>query len=412
MKKTLFVLVLLISVEVSFATPSKKELFSRARDALKTSLESKDFARSRLAIDYLKQNLAEGAPLSYFEEYLALMEMGEYDEAIPIYADTRRLVLDSTYSPRNDRLVDAGDDVLRFYLFRNFTSFTKTKADSLIALVDSSDAKQQNKALFKALVYADIVIILRGYSFGGDGGYFFKEIADTTAAEDFLKNAKQYVEEYSHCEHARYLKEQTIPFVEKYMAQQRLFQKDPIAHKFYTGGLGLYIGTWSGFVSGEITDYVKDKMAGAFQLEAQLRYKRFALSFFMEFGLNNQPKWNEPGEKSSNRDGTEGLTLGFNAYDSHALRVEPFVGIAQTHMGALEDYYIVPHWVLGTNVDVRFFATKPERVGSLSVAFLLRVKYKVMFGTAEPEGSRNSDYPKSFGAVYHMFGVSLGVNLW
>ena len=72
MKKTLFVLVLLISVVVSFATPSKKELFSRARDALKTSLESKDFARSRLAIDYLKQNLAEGAPLSYFEEYLAL----------------------------------------------------------------------------------------------------------------------------------------------------------------------------------------------------------------------------------------------------------------------------------------------------------------------------------------------------
>ena len=52
---------------------SKRELFLRARDVLKTSLESGDTARACEALDYLAANVAQGAPLSRFEEYLANM---------------------------------------------------------------------------------------------------------------------------------------------------------------------------------------------------------------------------------------------------------------------------------------------------------------------------------------------------
>ena len=63
MKKILVAISLLLAFGGAFANPSKKELFSRARDALKTSLEQQDYERSRQAIEYLKANLDEGAPL-------------------------------------------------------------------------------------------------------------------------------------------------------------------------------------------------------------------------------------------------------------------------------------------------------------------------------------------------------------
>ena len=72
----LFAAFLLLGFSVPMAQdstpkPSKKELFLRARDVLKTSLESGDTARAGQALDYLKTNVEEGAPLTRFEEYLA-----------------------------------------------------------------------------------------------------------------------------------------------------------------------------------------------------------------------------------------------------------------------------------------------------------------------------------------------------
>ena len=86
----LFAAFLLLGFSVPMAQdsspkPSKKELFLRARDVLKTSLESGDTARARQALDYLKTNVEEGAPLTRFEEYLADMETGRYEQGIELY---------------------------------------------------------------------------------------------------------------------------------------------------------------------------------------------------------------------------------------------------------------------------------------------------------------------------------------
>ena len=58
MKKMLLAFLLLLFLGNAFATPSKKELFSRARDALKTSLIDRDYERSKEAIEYLKSKFA------------------------------------------------------------------------------------------------------------------------------------------------------------------------------------------------------------------------------------------------------------------------------------------------------------------------------------------------------------------
>ena len=126
MKKLIVILLVLASFCFSqeqegvkkdiYNTPSKKELFSRARDVLKKSLESKDFERAGEAYAYLQANLNDGAPLSIFEEYLIDMEMGKYADGVRKYASQRRILLDSSYTPekKDERYYEK--DALHKYL--------------------------------------------------------------------------------------------------------------------------------------------------------------------------------------------------------------------------------------------------------------------------------------------------------
>lgn len=423
MKRILFVLCLLIAFGNAFATPSKKELYSRARDALKQALETKDFERSRQAIEYLKINRDEGAPFWEFEEYLSLMEIGDYDEGVAVYSDIRRFVLDSAYNPVIKPRVKPDNDALHLYLYRDLAPFTKAKADSMVALVENSNAKKENKELYATLVYAELVVALRTYRFERNRGFTFRVIEDTTAANDFLTHAKRYIENYSHTDHAQYLKEQVVPFVESFMEEQREFRRDPIAHKYYTGGFGFYAGSWLGFLSGEISDFAKSEMGTPVQFEAELRVRRISLAAFLRFGMivkkkpNENDKYNYDLYDEDTVDESMGLTLGYTVYDSHYLRVEPFMGVGVTYMPSLQDpqwdeYSVGPQWILGTNVDFRFYAVKPSRIGALSTAWILRFKYKIMLGTAESGVTNGDKRAPSYGAIHHEFGLSLGFNLW
>lgn len=432
MKKILFVISLLLVLGNAFATPSKKELFSRARDALKTSLIDRDYERAKEAIEYLKSNLDEGAPFWDFEEYLSLMEMGEYDAGIEIYANARRIVLDSSYHPEVKKRVNPEADPLHLYLYRNVVPFTKSTADSLSNLVENSNAKQENKELFTTLLYAELVIGMRTFSYGDGFSFMYRVIADTTAAESFLQSAKKYIDDFSYTVHAQYLKEQVVPFVQGYMDKQREFRRDPIAHKFYTGGFGIYAGTWLGFLCGEISDIAETEMGTPLQFEVEFRVKRFSLAAFMQLGMIVKPKMiREFYTEDSSFDGfygsdaidesvdeSFGVTLGFTAYDSHYLRVEPFVGLGVTYMPGLstplfDEFSTGAQWIMGANVDFRFVAGNPQRIGAMSFAGILRFKYKVMFGTAESSTGSNGGYkPPSYGTIHHEFGLSLGFNLW
>ena len=130
---------------------SKRELFLRARDVLKTSLESGDTARACEALDYLTANVSQGAPLTRFEEHLANMEAGRTQRGLDQYADMRRTVLDSTYNPNWDQRA-ATEDPLSHYLYRNLSPFDSTKADSLYARSqESPEISDESKGLYRAL---------------------------------------------------------------------------------------------------------------------------------------------------------------------------------------------------------------------------------------------------------------------
>ncbi len=392
-----------------YSEPSKKELFAKARDVLKESLKNKDKERAKQAFQYLQDNVKNGAPLMKFEEYLIHMELGEYEQGIFIYAELRRTVLDSTYTPKKENRIYA-EDPLHSYLFRNFNPFTKEKADSLIARVNSSDVKQQYKDLYAALVYSELVIGIERINVYGSQ-YVFSAIKDTTYAENFLTLAKNYTKYDLSAGSSYYLKNQTIPFVQGFMDKYRDFRKDPLKHKYYTGGLGIYAMKWVGFLSGDAAKYLNDKMGDDdLFLEAEIRYKRFSVSGFFSYGLVVEPNYKEVlmEDEADAEDESIGLTLGFTVFDSRFLRATPFIGIGSTTMLDV-DGVIEPEWILGLDGDIRLLASKPRRIGGLSVAMLIRAKYMAQIGHFSDD---KVDKPVEGTLVNHTFALGIGIDLW
>ncbi len=159
-----------------YGKPSKKELFAKARDVLKDFLQEKNQDKAKEAFQYLRANVTEGAPLTKFEEYLILMELGEYESGIRILSDLRRQVFDSTYVPTEDRRI-ISEDALSLYLYRPVNPFTKQVADSLFRVVNASDTKQEYKDLYVTLLYSELVIGIKTIKFYGQP-YSFLAVRD------------------------------------------------------------------------------------------------------------------------------------------------------------------------------------------------------------------------------------------
>ncbi|WP_254842244.1 hypothetical protein [Fibrobacter sp. UWB11] len=391
---------------------SKKSLFLRAREALHKSLKNEDYERAATAFDYLKENVSVGAPLELFEEYLVNMELKRFDDAIAIYTDGRRAFMDSAYSKKFEMRFRE-DDGLNLYLYRHLSPFEKPIADSLIARVDSSDIKQESKDLYRTLLYSEILLgykTLRSYS--SDSVRYMYYIKDTTCAEAFLIAAQNFVQDYPSSKHSSYLKNQIIPFVQKIMNKHRLYRKDPFAHKYYTGGSNLYVYKWLGTLSGEGTDYLNSKMGTSFMIELSLRSWRISLNGYYSYGLITylKPEFKGTSDGDSEEDVTYGLNLGFTAFDSRYIRVEPFLGYSRTSFESAVNAESSDEFALGTNVDYRFWSTIPRNAFSyLTFSCLLRFKYMVQFGSFKQEGIGNN---KKFGTVRHTFALGLGIGDW
>ena len=394
-----------------YNTPSKKELYSRARDVLKKSLENRDTDRANEAYAYLQANVGEGAPLSMFEEYLIDMELGKYADGVRKYASQRRVLLDSSYTPekKDDRYYE--NDALHKYLYDKFDPFTEAKADSMVKLVDASDVSEEIKDLYATMIYGELTIGFDFYKFSSRT-FIYRSVRDTARADQFLQRANSFVEKNPYTEHTGYLKNSVIPFVDKIVGRLREFRQDPLKHKYYTGGLGVYGGIWTGFMSGEATDYLHTEMGSSFNFEASIQYRRFSVNFFMNYGLISKPagyQWDD------SEDELIGLTLGFTAFDSRFLRVEPFIGYGSYDFmcaEALSDIF-----VLGPNTDVRLFVKKPEHYGGFAFALVARLKYQANFGTLDmyARGINDDDSQKKdveAGFVAHQFGINLGLFLW
>ena len=418
----LFVAFLLLGFSVPMAQdsapkPSKKELFLRARDVLKTSLESGDTARAGQALDYLKTNVEEGAPLTRFEEYLAEMETGRYERGIELYADMRRVILDSAFKP-NWQSRASEDDPLSRYLYRNLSPFDSTKADSLHARVVPSDISDEYKDLYRTLLYSELIINKVPVSVYGVA-FVVTTLYDTTNVEHFLTCARDFVGKYPQSTYTRIFKEQTIPYVEERMQPYRDFYKDPFKHKYYTGGLGVFVGQWLGFMTGDAMDYFHSEMGSSFIGEISLQFGRISLNGLFSYGIVNKPV----GEShidvvGGGEDETVGLTLGYTVFDSRWLKAEPFAGVGNYNF-MWSDADISTVLMLGVNADVRLFATKPKRLGGISFALIARFKYMMQFGYFTNETSYydykreehvDLDIDESF--MSHQFSLSLGLYLW
>ena len=396
--------------------PSKRTLYLRARDVLKTSLESGDRDRADQAFNYLKSNAKEGAPLTRFEEYLINMELNNFGQGIEIYADLRRTMLDSTYKPERENRVTE-QDPLAVYLYRGLHPFTLQKADSLCARVDSSDVSDEYKELYRLLIYSEIAIVWMSDNYFGRTIYW-KQVNDTTSAGMLLDRGKNFVNAYPASPYSRFLDEQTLPYVEKVMKPLRDFRVNPFKHKYYTGGLGLYLYKWLGFLSGDVTDYIDDKMGSSFMGELTARCWRISLNLFWAYGIISVPKGYSIADpdviRTFRSDETEdeswGLSIGFTAFDSRYLRVEPFLGVSETEYmtaDAISDM----EFLVGNNLDIRLLASTPKDLSSSSYVLSLRLKYMLQFGTVSDRVIYN-DNKETVSALRHTFGVGLGFEFW
>lgn len=402
-----------------FSQPSKKELYARARDALKTALETQDFDRAGQALDYLRANVDNGAPLTRFEEYLAASEMGRFDEAVDIYSDLRRTVLDSAYEPPKDIRITE-NDALNLYLYKNLVPFDESKADSLVAHMDSTDLSQNKKDLYAALIYSELVVGVYGFKNNDKRSVIFTMI-DTTRAEQFLVRAKKFVAEDEYSFHTPYMKRH-IEGIENNIQVFRDFRKDPFKHKYYTGGLGVYLGKWLGFMSGEATDYLNDEMGSSFIFEGEIQFWRIALGFFWSYGLVTTPKydvnyslWDEY------EDELMGFTLGVTVFDSRFLKVTPFIGIGNYSLMTM-DVEDESEFLFGLNIDSHLLATTPSRIGGISSGLNLRFKYMAQVGEFSDNeacvsasncltsSAKTEELGGSF--INHTFALELGLILW
>ena len=397
---------------------SKKALFLRAREALLVSLQSGDMDRAGTAYDYLKQNIDNGAPLNYYEEYLANMKLKRYEDAIGAYSEISRIFLDKNYEgPKQKRF--SVEDELHDYLIHGFSSLDKKVADSIYANIEIADVKQEYKDLYRTLQFLELVLNIQ-FTTIDKTTRFYGVVADTSCAEDFLVSAKSFVKNYPSSEHSAYLKDDIIPFVQKYMDRTRLFREDPFAHKYYTGGFGVHFYKWIGMLGGEASAYLDDKMGTSFLFDLNFRRSRISLNWFTSYGLitlydyaKNKPELLKKVLDQDVSENLEELTMGAYCgvivYDSKYLRVEPFIGGSATYYYNLLTNGPFAEFLWGSNVDYRFYATKPNYIGDLSFAFTLRFKYMMQISSLDDECCNDS---KSMGVVRHNFALGLGVELW
>ncbi|MCF0224578.1 MAG: hypothetical protein HUK20_09925 [Fibrobacter sp.] len=414
--RLLCTLIVVLSLCASAAeNVSKKELFLRARDALKTSLETGDKERASTAFDYLKANVDNGAPLTVFEEYLCNMELERFEEGIKIYANMRRSLLDTNYLMKVNRVIS--EDMLQIYLYRGLKPFTSKVADSLYARVESAEIRQDLKDLYRVLLYSELAITADKWVLNQNQSFVAFKVRDMDCVPQFLEYAKDYVQKNPMSEHSLYLNGYLVPKIQKQYEETLAFRKDPFYHKYYTGGISVYAMTWLPALFGDMGELFDNntEFGDALQFEVELQFRRFFISGFLAWGMST-----ELVSKSENRysyddeeiNGAFGLNAGVTVYDSRYLRVSPFIGFSNT------DWYndqLSTGLLLGTNVDFRIAASTPRYVGQVSCFANIRFKYSLDMGSVGynyDENGRYSENAKDQSYFIHRFAIGIGFGLW
>lgn len=402
---------------LDLTAPSKAELHKRARSTLLKSIEKGDFQRAGDALDYLKSETKEGAPLTEKEEYLVDFIIGRYEEGIRLFADYNRRVIDSTYKQKAP-IRESADDALEKHLRKNYDFLNRNVIDSLVQVINASEISSEQKELFAVLSYIDLAVNFDIHFMPGRRFYFSMLIADSTCADIFLMRAKNFIDHYPYSEHTRYLKDQVVPAIEATIEEQQRIKKDPWTYKYYSGGLGVYLGSWMGFIAG--TDVLESNMKFPIMFEASLQVWRISASFLYTSGLLTYASYLERSRfLDKTADESYGVNIGYTVFDSRFLKVEPFLGYGKYYFLNVVDQR--DDWrcsecssnvvSLGANADFRFFMTRPTEILGASFAFTLRFKYMAQFGNFYDDcSSSKKTYDEGF--IVNTFGLTLGVYLW
>lgn len=425
MKKIVLYLLVLLSVSV-FADGnqvSKKEMYYRARDVLRESLEGGDYDKAGQALEYLQENISNGAPLTVNEEYYAYMGMHRYEDALRVYFEGRRVYLDVKYHPDVQKRVIA-EDGLSLYFSKLVVNLTKASADSLIQIIEASEVSQESKDLYGTLLYSELVIGHTLFYVGNEVMYALR-VWNDTYVEPFFARARDFVQKYPNSIHSEYLNRDIIPMVQKHLD----FLANPLEHKFYTGGYGIYASLWWGGISGDASDYIQMDM-GSYMLEFEMQFWRVNFGAFYAWGIEGKRKYRRDlvSQSSDYDDGYSiGFTAGFDVFDSKYVKVVPFIGLGSTTIDALEiDAH--NHFLVGTNVDLRLWTSKAKKIGSPIFSMHLRLKYMAKFSSYKDSyvnveqiydeedghyiGREDHHLTASGDYVNHAFSIGLGLYWW
>lgn len=412
-------LLLFVHVAASEADVTKAEMFNRARDVLQESLETGDTATARVMLKYLQENVKNGAPLLHFEEYLIYMELGDFEQAIQIYANKSRFNNYYSSNTRSAKRIKEKDG-LYFHLHKKFAHFDKVKADSLIDVVNLSNIPQRDKDIYAVFLYYELV-----GKYNYDQEYHDKFFhRDTSVTDEFLRRANRYIDQYPEEDESIYLSGTLIPPIKEIQE----FSKDPFKHKYYSTGFGVYISKWWGFINGDAArDFEMNMGTYMLEVEAQLQneYLNFHIGGFIAHGIDAKRKYkNEYKSQDQGEDLLEGynagVTLGFDVYDTRYFRVIPFIGVGTATILSMESK---GHFLFGTNFDIRLFASTPTSLHSSEYAIHLHIKYmtKICNYTEErtvkigqPQDDSKTFMKRTAGgnSLDQAISIGLGVYMW
>lgn len=387
----------------------KKELTARARTVLLEALTNKDSEKAHTAFGYLQANIKNGAPLSLSEEYMIYFELGEYENGIRAYEKHVLSQKDGTYSNEQDHRIHAHDKLTYFLdakWSRYYTKNGKIFKDSLINEVNNSGINQEYKDLYPMLIQIDEIYLSWIQSDG------LHDSSESAKIHKYQDQATIYCSKYPTTNTARYLKEQVIPTIDKILKDEETRRQDPFFDRYYTGGFSIYAGKWYGFLSGEITEYIKDKMDNTLMFEGEIQVRRIAISAIYSMGMITNPKYDTTSWTNEN-DGNFSMTLGYVVYDSRFLKTTPFAGVGTTFFETKENL-VEPLWILGMNIDSRLLFTKPPKRGT---SFGINARFKYMMQIGEFDSSNDHNFNKKDPSIEatminHTFALELGVLIW
>lgn len=399
---------------LDLTAPSKAELYKRARSALLKSVVLGDVQRASDALDYLKSEVKDGAPLTEREEYLIDLLIGRIDDGVRLYVNHQRSSFDSTYNEEGIKR-ESVEDPLSNYLSKKYGILDRNATDSLVNLVRASDISSEQKELYAVLTYFDLSVLFSFHFLPGKQYYFSTSVRDSACAQTFLNRAQQFIEHFPYSEYTQFLKDQVVPMVKDPFEREENYKKDPWMYKYYTGGLGAFVGGWGGFLMGGASDILESSMGFPPTLEASLQIWRISVDLYYICGLKTYA--NYAGNTyflDLYEDESYGINLGYTIYDSRFFKVSPFLGYGWYDFLSVEEQrengdYEFSVISLGTNVDFRFFATEPSSVMGFSVALIARFKYMAQFGTFKDE-YKGKSYDEGF--IVQTFGLSMGLYFW